>query len=178
MTSAFTPVHPVIRAIHWSVVALLIALFAIAWSIDFFEPGALKASVVAVHRSLGLIVLVLAVIRPLARIVIGMPPAEPAPPLAALAAKALHLALYAAIIVMPLAGWIATNANGYPADIFGIPVPTLTAKDEGLADLAFEAHEVLGNLIVAAVVLHVAAALWHHVILRDNTLRRMLPTRS
>jgi len=171
------PIPAAVKLMHWTVVLLIIALFGIAWSIDSFETGPVKTGLIDLHRSIGLVVFVLALIRPVLRFALGGVESA-GNGLTDLAAKGLHLALYAALIVMPIAGWIATNANGAPALLFGIPVPDLVAKDEGVADFAFEIHEILGNLILIAVGLHVAAALWHHFIQRDDVLRRMLPGRS
>lgn len=173
------PIAAPVKLVHWLVVLLIVALFGLAWSIDSFDPGPFKTGLIDLHRSLGLAVFILALLRPLLRLALGgggVGAGERG--WQALAAKAVHLALYAALIVMPLAGWLFTNANGGPALLFGIPVPDLVAKDDDLADLAYGVHEVMGNLILIAVGLHVAAALWHHFVVRDDVLRRMLPSRG
>lgn len=175
--TARTPIPSVVKLVHWSVVLLLIALFAIAWSIDSFEAGPFKSGLIDLHRSLGLIVFLLAVVRPALRFTLGGVEAQ-GRSLTDLAASGVHFALYAALILMPLVGWIFTNANGGPAMVFGFAVPDLVGKDDDLADLAYGAHEILGNLILIAVGVHVVAALWHHFFQRDDVLRRMLPGRS
>ncbi|MDD3446699.1 MAG: cytochrome b [Zavarzinia sp.] len=171
-----TPIPSPVKLVHWSVVLLLLALFAIAWTVDEFEAGPFKSSLIDLHRSLGLVVFVLALIRPLLRFTLGGVE-RAGRSLTDLAASGIHIALYGALIAMPLAGWIFTSANGGPAKVFGIPVPDLVGKDDTIADLAYGAHEILGNLILIAVGVHVAAALWHHFVQRDDVLRRMLPGR-
>ena len=91
-------------------------------------------------------------------------------------ARVTHVALYALMIIVPLTGWIFSSAGKYPLSIYGLfDWPKLgVTKDSPLAGLAHESHEVLGFLMAGLVVLHVAAALHHHFVIKDNVLRRML----
>lgn len=87
-----------------------------------------------------------------------------------------HWALYALMLIVPLTGWIFSSAGKYPLTIYGLfDWPKLAvSKGSPLAEVAHESHEVLGFVMAGLVVLHVAAALHHHVIIKDNSLRRML----
>ena len=88
-------------------------------------------------------------------------------------AKAVHVTFYALMLIMPLTGWIFSSAGKYGAAFFGIPVNLPVAKSSALAGLSNEGHEILGYAMAALVVLHIAAALRHHLMLKDGVLRRM-----
>ncbi len=91
-----------------------------------------------------------------------------------LAAHAGHLALYALMVVIPLSGWLMSSAKGVQTVWFGVlPIPDLLGRDKALGDLLKEVHEALNWLLMVTLVGHVGAALWHHFVLKDDTLRRM-----
>ncbi|MFN3457057.1 MAG: cytochrome b [Novosphingobium sp.] len=91
-------------------------------------------------------------------------------------ARLTHAALYALMLIVPLTGWIFSSAGKYPLSIYGLfDWPKLAvAKGSALAEAAHEGHEVLGFVMAGLVVLHIAAALHHHFVIKDNVLRRML----
>jgi cytochrome b561 len=126
---------------------------------------------------LGLSVFALVFMRLAIRLVSGaMPSIRPAPPvwqqrLAAL----MHLALYVFLIAMPLLGWLTLSASGKPIPFFGLQLPALLGADKALAGSLKEIHETIGTIGYYLVGLHAAAALVHHYVNRDDTLRRMLP---
>jgi cytochrome b561 len=77
---------------------------------------------------------------------------------------------------MPISGWIMTSARGFPASWFNLfQLPDLVAKNRPLYEAMVETHEALAWILGAVAILHAAAALRHHYILKDNVLRRMLP---
>lgn len=89
-------------------------------------------------------------------------------------AKIVHGVFYALMLILPLTGWIVASAGKRPLDWFGIPFPKLAVeKGSQLAEVGYEAHEILGFVMLGLVVLHIAAALRHHFILKDGVLRRM-----
>jgi cytochrome b561 len=92
------------------------------------------------------------------------------------AAKAVHLVFYGLMLAMPLTGWIMSSAGKYPLTWFGLfDIPKLpVTRESALYDLGHEGHEILGWLFLALAVLHIAAALRHHLLLKDNVLRRMM----
>jgi cytochrome b561 len=94
-----------------------------------------------------------------------------------LAAKLGHLALYALMIGMPLLGWLSLSAAGKPIPFFGLELPALTGANKEFAKQLKELHETIGTVGYYLIGLHVAAALYHHRIKRDNTMARMLPER-
>lgn len=132
---------------------------------------------VPLHKGTGIIILLLSLIRLGWRFTWTMP-AWPATMghFQRLAAKFTHAALYALMLIVPVTGWIMSSANNkYPISIWGLfEWPKLAvAKGSALAEAAHEGHEVLGFLMAGLVVLHIAAALHHHFVIKDNILRRM-----
>jgi cytochrome b561 len=95
-----------------------------------------------------------------------------------LAAHGGHALLYVLMLVVPIAGWIYSNASGFPVVYLGkLPLPNLVQKDKLLAQRWHEVHEILAVVLAVIVALHVLAALQHHFVHKDNTLRRMLQWR-
>jgi cytochrome b561 len=125
-------------------------------------------------------VLALAIARLGWRLYAGAPPPVPGTPRwQAAIASVTHWLLYALILAMPLSGWLYDSSSGLrPFHWFGlVEVPKLAAPNESLADRSHDAHETLFLVILALATVHAAAAFYHHLFLRDDTLRRMLPAR-
>jgi cytochrome b561 len=128
---------------------------------------------------LGMLVFVLVWLRLAARLSGPTPGIQPEPPgWQQLSANLLHLALYLLMIVMPLTGWLLLSASGKPIPFFGLELPALVGENKGLAEQLKEIHETIGTAGYYLIGLHAAAALYHHYVVRDNTLTRMLPERK
>jgi cytochrome b561 len=164
--------------IHW-LTALFLAIAATLILVrDEVDGRALRMWLLEGHRHSGLLVLLLFFVRAALRFRSGKWPAEGhASPLIRFAAGTTHLALYALLLVQPLLGWALSNAQGKPVHFFGLTLPALVASDEDLADNLTDWHQGVAWVLLALITLHVAAALWHHFVLRDRTLRLMLPRR-
>ena len=162
-------------AFHWTIALLVIVNLFIGLgeeSIAFLDGS------IPLHKSIGITVLVLTIGRVAWRLT-HRPPALPADiaPWERGVAHATQWALYALLVVMPLSGWAMSSnpERRRPLNWFGtVDIPYLPVSPGG-ARLGHDAHEILGWLMLALVVLHVAAALRHHFLLRDNVLARMLP---
>lgn len=165
-------------AMHW-LTALFLAIAATLILIrDEVDGRALRIWLLEGHRHFGLLVLLLFFVRAALRFRSGKWPAEGnTSPLIRFAAGATHLALYALLLVQPLLGWALSNAQGKPVHFFGLTLPAIVASDEDLADNLTDWHQGVAWVLLALITLHVAAALWHHFVLRDRTLRLMLPGR-
>lgn len=161
--------------LHWLTLLLMVAVYCAMEFRGTFPRGSEPRELMkAAHYALGLTVLLLVLPRVLLRLRGTTPPITP-PPLAALrvAAAAGHLALYGFMIGMPLGGWLLMSAEGASVSFWGLPVPPLVAPDEALAHLVEDLHETGATVGYFLVGLHAAAALFHHLVLRDDTLRRM-----
>lgn len=166
----------VTKLFHWGMLLLFIAMFVLANTMDGMPKGPEKAAIIGLHKSIGITILLLAVLRLLWRIS-GKVPASLAPTrLLQCAAAAGHAMLYMLMIVMPLSGYVMSMSAGRGINWFGLgQVPDLIGPDESRADMAHDAHEIVAGVVLLMLVLHVLAALWHHFRLKDATLRRMLP---
>jgi cytochrome b561 len=167
-----------IIGMHWLVLILLAGVFAAVEFHDAFPRGSdMRTLLMRMHFSLGMLIFFLTFVR-LALRAFGRPAPviEPEMPFwQEYLAKALHLALYALMIGMPLLGWLMMSANGRAVPFFGLELFPLIGTDKEFAHALGEIHELGGNLFYILVGLHAAAALFHHYIQRDNTLSRMLP---
>jgi len=85
------------------------------------------------------------------------------------------VALYAFLVVMPVLGWFALSAKGGVVHFYGLELPALVGPDRALAKRLEDIHEAIGTVGYFLVGGHAAAALWHHYVMRDDTLRRMSP---
>lgn len=164
--------------LHW-LTALFLALAATAILVrDEVDGRALRMWLLEAHRHFGLLILLLFVIRVVLRFRLGKWPMEGnTSPLIRFAAGSTHLALYALLLVQPLLGWTLSNAEDKPVHFFGLTLPALVAGNEDLADTLTDWHQAVAWVLLALITLHIAAALWHHFVLRDRTLRMMLSRR-
>jgi len=128
------------------------------------------------HKTLGIAILVLALVRLVVRFISGAPalPADLPEPMK-LAAYLSHLALYALMIGMPLIGWAMMSAAAYPIVLYGgIRLPAILPQSDSLHTLLWTAHQYLAFAFFALVLLHLAAALFHGLVRRDGVLGTML----
>lgn len=166
--------------LHWliGIGVILVGLAEMLRGELFARGSAPREILKALHEPVGLVVLVLIVARIAWRIA-HKPPAMPADmkPWEVSAAKLTHLALYTLMIIVPVLGLAATAARGRAID-FGfvqIAVPFAVWTDRASRKLITGVHEFASHLMLAIVLLHAAAAIWHHAVRRDDVLTRMLP---
>jgi cytochrome b561 len=169
---------PLQRALHWLMALCIIAmLFIGVGMVSTIQPKYLP--LIATHRTLGILVLALVLIRLWARWRYGAPPLPSDLPVPMkLAAKLSHYLLYALMIVMPLLGWGMLSAANYPIVLLGgVRLPQILPQSEGLHTLLWGAHHYLAFLFFAVVLAHLAAALFHALIRRDGVFAAMSPVR-
>jgi cytochrome b561 len=165
------------KALHWIIVLLIINQWLIIQRAHSLPKGPALISALAWHKSFGITVLLLAVVRLLWRWM------NPVPDLSAetrpwerVLAKVSHVLLYVLIFALPLSGWTMSSARSFPVSWFGwVQLPDLVAPNPDLYKTLHEVHEVLFNVLVVVAALHVAGALKHHFIDRNDVLKRMLP---
>lgn len=168
----------VAQLLHWLVVALIITQFALARIADHLPAGVAKLAALAQHKSVGITILGLAVLRLLWRLMNRPSPALPADlkPWERGLAHLTHHGLYLLLFALPLSGWMMSSAKNYPVSWFGVGrLPNLVAPDETLFAFLKGTHQVLATTLLVVAVLHALAALQHHFVRRDDVLRRMLP---
>jgi cytochrome b561 len=167
-------------AFHWLMLALIVAVYACILLRENFPRGSeLREGLKTWHFMLGLSVLGLGLVRLALRVFVWkIPKIAPEPPryLVWLSAGA-HAAIYALLIAMPIAGWLILSAEGKAIPLWGLTLPPLVGADEALAKSIEELHETGGTIGYFLIGLHAAAALFHHFVMKDNTLVRMLPPR-
>ena len=167
---------PVAKALHWIVAVAIVVQLPLGVAARNWPLSPRKLDLFVLHKSIGLAILLVVVVRVAWRAV-HAPPPLPATMSSGerRAAHASHAVLYALALALPLSGWIVSAASNVPFLAFWrIPVPAIVAPDELLADRAALVHLVLAILLGVALVAHVAAALWHHYVRHDDVLRRML----
>ncbi len=161
--------------IHWATLALLVAVYACIELREMYPRGSeIREALKTWHYMLGLTVFFLVWVRITARLFGKTPPIVPATPKWQLIiANSVELALYALMIALPLLGWVMLSAEGKSIPFFGLQLPALVGSNEALAERTKEVHETLATIGYLLIGLHALAALFHHYVRRDNTLRRM-----
>jgi len=181
MSASVGTSHPALtRAIHWTTVVAIVIAVAAMFARDAIEDREWRQFLLGVHRQLGLLVLLGATVRIAFRLRRGL--ADHAADMAIAlrwAAKTAHILMYGVLLALPLRGWAVTSAHGISLTFLGgIPLPTLLEADSELADTLTDYHVWLAWGLLALVIAHVAAALWHHFVRCDGVLRAMLPQRT
>lgn len=166
----------VTQLLHWAIVALIIVQFVLADRADGLR-GLAKIAPLAQHKSFGMTILFLALLRLVWRLLNPVPkPPNSMPRWQQRASHVSHYGLYALLFLTPLLGWTMSSARNFPVSWFNLfTLPDLVAPNRPLYDFLHDAHEVCAKLIFVLALVHAAAALKHHFIDKDNVLRRMLP---
>lgn len=168
----------VAKFFHWTVALLIIGNGIFGLCMDLAHGPMQKINWLALHKSIGLTVLALFVLRVLWRLSERRPQEDPAPRWQQLAAHTVHALLYLLIVALPLSGWWFNSIAGKPLQFFKqFNLPALAQANPDLRGFAGEVHEYLFWFLVALLVAHIGGALKHHFKDRDNTLLRMLPFR-
>ncbi|HXO03459.1 MAG TPA: cytochrome b [Stellaceae bacterium] len=169
----------VMRAIHWTTLALVAGAFAAVWIADPALVGPYVRPVIQVHRSLGLTVAALTIFRLAWRWRARIPPLPgDLPMVQKIAARAAEGVLYVLLVAQPVIGLLYTNAYGLRVNLYFLgELPALIGRDRPLAAQLGNVHFFLGYSLLVLIGLHSAAALFHHFIRRDDVLNAMLPAR-
>jgi cytochrome b561 len=167
----------VAKTFHWLTVILLIGSFTLAMMLMDLPLSPRKLQLYSWHKWAGVTVFLLTILRLGWRFAnpVPQPPAHMPRWLRRLASLS-HAALYAILIIMPLTGWVMSSALNLPLVYFGlIYIPSPFGVDAALGEAMKIVHGTLAVILLALIAVHVVAALYHHLILRDDVLRRMLP---
>jgi cytochrome b561 len=167
------------KFLHWAIVLLIVPQYFLAEAADELPNGVEKLQLFTWHKSLGMLVLLLALVRIGWKLANRGLPGPVGEPWQRKAAAAGHGLLYLLILAQPLSGWLMSSAANYPVTLFDwFQFPALIGENQDLQEALEEVHELLFTLLLVVVAVHIAAALYHHFILRDGVLRRMLPFSS
>lgn len=165
--------------LHWLMFLLIVGVYSCIELREFYPKGSdPREALKSWHFTLGLTVFVLVWLRLVLRLAQPVPVIQP--PLVAwqrYLSRALHWALYALMIGMPIAGWMILSAEGDVIPFYGLQLPALIAENKATAEWIEEIHTTTGKVGYGLIGLHAAAALFHHYLVKDNTLSRMLPER-
>ena len=177
------PRYPLIhRLLHWAVAVIAPVVLTVGMIFMFLEfEGTLAAFgqpttdlLYTYHKSFGIVILVLMLLRLAVRLTFGKPAYRP--PIAGwerAVSTGVHASLYALLLLQPMLGWAATAAGGYPVQFFGWTLPGGLAKDEALSRTLYDVHGLAGWLILILVLVHIAGALRHWLVKRDGVMTRM-----
>lgn len=166
------------RLLHWLMAIGILAMLFIGVGM-VSTIGREYVPLLLTHKTLGIAILVLALVRLVIRFISGAPPlpADLPEPMK-LAAHLSHVGLYVLMIGMPLIGWAMLSAAAYPVVLYGgIRLPPILPQSDTLHALLWSAHYYLAFAFFALVLMHLAAALFHGLIRRDGVLETMLPGR-
>lgn len=176
LKNTLTRYGAVAQLFHWIVVVLVITQFVLAKRADGLAPVA-KIGILATHKSIGITILALAVLRlgwrlfnPVPRLPAGTPRWQE------LAAHASHFLLYALLFITPVLGWLMSSARAFSVSWFGLfTLPDFIEPDQAAFERLHDWHEAMAETLAVIALIHLAAALKHHFFDRDDVLRRMLP---
>jgi len=163
--------------LHWLVPIPVFALFALGWwmtELDYYDSWYKLGP--WWHKSIGILLFLIVITRLLWRFI--SPPSQPLAnhkPWEVKVAHAVHLLLYLLLLVTMFSGYLISTADNRPIEVFGwFSVPATITSIADQEDVAGEVHFIVASILIAMVVLHAAAALKHHFIDRDNSLKRIL----
>lgn len=162
-----------VKFMHWLMAIILISLLAVGNHMTTLDEGPYKLLIYDLHRIIGCLVLVLLVIRIFIRILTKAPPPLNSG-LQLRLSQGIHLALYLLMFIMPVSGFLMTQASGQSINLFGLLVlPQLLTEDHDLATRFQSTHEILSYLFWIFLTIHVVSAFYHHFILNQAIFRRI-----
>lgn len=174
-SDAVTEYAPVIKFIHWFIAIAILIMLPMGFYIT-----SLPEIAYTIHKSIGLTILVLMILRIFLVIRLGIPALpKSVKKLERVLSKVVQYGFYLLIILMSMSGWIASVAGGWIPSFFGlfnVPLPGI-GINKPLEHFMAESHEFLAWVIIAFITLHVVGALKHHFIDKDNVLKRMLASK-
>jgi cytochrome b561 len=166
----------VAMALHWLIAMLIFALFAIGWYMVDLPRGPDRSANFALHKSIGLTVLLLAVVRIWWRFFHRPPLHDRAVPAwRVAAARITHLLFYVLLFLQPVSGYLSSSFSGYQTKVFGVPLPHWGWHDSPLNELFTEIHIMSSVLFVVFIGIHICGAISHGFSRSDGVLRRIIP---
>ena len=177
-TSALPTYSATAKRLHWLIVLLIAVQFVTASLLPDIDRNTPPSTVINLHFSFGILILVVMAVRLTHRVSHPVPlEAKDAKPVERFLAKTVHRLFYLILLVGPFLGWASASAHRLPVTLFGIiRLPAIAQPGSNWANQAGDIHSTAMWILLALIGLHAAAAFYHHLIRRDSTLRRMLPS--
>jgi cytochrome b561 len=161
------------RLLHWTMAILILAMLFVG--VAMVSSLSDYSKLVAIHRPIGILLLVLVAIRLVNRLLFPPPPLPAMPPLLRFVAHASHWLLYGLMVALPLVGWGMLSAAGNPIPLVGsFHLPPILPHDKALFAILRPAHTVLAYLLFATFLAHLGAALTHALVFKDGVFRSMV----
>ena len=167
------------KLFHWGMFLILLGLVILGFYMadlpkDTPAQATYKLGLYDWHKSFGIVILILVILRLGWRIINPVPKMpDDMSRVERLSAHAMHMLLYLLMFIQPLSGWLMSSFGGHLVKFFGQPLPALVGKDKIWGDIFHETHEIVAFLLIAAFIIHVVAALFHHFSRKDDVLIRM-----
>ena len=167
----------VAKTAHWLMAFMLAGSFSLGLYMADLPPSPTRLQLFSYHKWLGVLAFVLVLLRWLWRLSVAPPPLPATMPAwEKRAAGITHRLLYLFLFAAPLSGWLMSSAKGFQTVLFGkLPIPDLLAKNPPLGEALDVVHVAIVWMLLGLIGLHVAAALKHHFVDRDDVLARMTP---
>ncbi len=174
---ARTSYSPTAKLLHWLTVLVLCVQYALGWLMPHIRGNNPPQALNEIHMSFGFLVLAIILVRLIFRLKDGVPADEPSlPRWQRTLSHLIHGLLYILLLAFILTGWIFSSVHGWPLSFFGyFPLPPIAPVGWALGREIGELHHQMVWPVLAVIVIHILAALWHHFIQRDGVLMRMLP---
>lgn len=164
------------KLLHWVIAIIVITMLSLSFFLDDV-PDEYKSTAFMMHKSFGLTVLILMIIRFVWILHKGKPSLPISIPLwEKILSHLVQYSFYILLIAMPICGWIMSVAGGRVPTFFGLfYLPLPIAENKPLSKLMLQCHQIIAWILIVLIILHVAGAIKHHFIDKDKVLRRMLP---
>ena len=163
------------KLLHWLVLVLLLAQYALGWTMPHVHRGTQPIGLIAWHLSVGTALVLAMVVRLLWRLSHAAPSA-PAdlPRWMRFCSRATHALLYLLLLALPLMGWANASSRAWPVKLFGVlPLPPLSPAGSSLGHALGDLHGIGAWVLLGLIALHLAALVYHRAIRRDNVAQRM-----
>ena len=177
MLNSYPRHHQITVTLHWATFFAIFSALSAVLLRELVEQDDLRLLLLTIHRSLGICILVLVIARVLLRYFYYFSDVtSDLPKTLRRIANAAHITIYTFLFLVPITGWLFTSTAGKPLTFFGLfHIPALLQKNRETAETFGEIHEVMAWLFIFILTTHIAAALWHHYVRKDNVLRSILP---
>ncbi len=163
------------RLLHWLIFLLVVGMLIAGSILSSLPNGTVKSLLMGLHKSTGVVLLLLVLLRLCWRLINPKPHDLGANPFENKLGRLMHIFIYILLISQPITGIVMSQLSGYPVKVYGLfTLPDFFEKNPGLGKFFSETHGFIATVLAISIVIHVAAALKHHYIDRDRTLMRMV----